>query len=125
MRCRRLIALSLVLTAWSVCTCYTIDAHADPAPTLADRASMAPFFRKYCLECHGADGAEADIRLDGIQISNPADETLWKRVRRVLGRREMPPEDHDQPASDELKFAIQWIDESVFRIDSRQPHPGK
>jgi hypothetical protein len=56
--------------------------------------STKPFFRTYCISCHGPDKAKGDIRLDALRlpIRNDDDAEMWHRVMEALQFGEMPPD---------------------------------
>ena len=60
----------------------------------ASANAQQAFFKSYCIECHGPETAEGDVRLD--QISSLKAET-WHRVYEQLASGEMPPNDAKQP----------------------------
>jgi len=51
---------------------------ADPEATF--RSQVAPFLKKHCTECHGADAQEGDVRFDGLKnaVDLSADRKSWE-----------------------------------------------
>lgn len=85
------------------------------------RDHVAPFLKKHCIDCHGADEQSAEIAfhtfkdLSGIRKRR----RVWERVTRVLESGIMPPKDHDvQPSEKDSKRVVKWIDD-LFRVDCR------
>ncbi|QDU94424.1 DUF1592 domain-containing protein [Lignipirellula cremea] len=63
--------------------------------------TLAPFFAKYCNDCH-ADGAkEGGFNLDtlGADLADPQTMAAWVRVFDRVQQGEMPPADADQPTA--------------------------
>lgn len=76
---------------------------------------LTPFLDNYCLKCHGEDKQKGDRRFD--QFSGPIEsienaETL-QEILDLLNLGDMPPEDEEQPPSDELNKVVAWLTDSV------------
>ncbi len=89
---------------------------------------IRPLLEKYCLDCHGDEGAEADLRLEKyrgvIQIRDAR--TTWLKVLRQLQATSMPPADADQPTPEERKALVAWIDRTINTVDCSGPvSPGR
>ena len=52
-----------------------------------------PFLQKYCMDCHGADVAEADIILDDLTEITSENADRWKSVWEQVALKAMPPKD--------------------------------
>lgn len=78
---------ALLLLAW-VCA-DTVGAVEGPFQT-----KVQPFLRAYCVECHNADKAKADFRLDDIKgaITAGRDTERWEKALEMLSIGDMPPE---------------------------------
>src|SRR6476620_9820206 len=97
---------------------------APPAAKKAEAAAafdkqVVPFLKKHCLECHGADVQEGDIRFD--QFKSPADvaadEATWQRTIQMLRSGAMPPEDVDQPSEPTRRSIVNWIERTIYNFD--------
>ncbi|HEX4132285.1 MAG TPA: DUF1592 domain-containing protein [Pirellulales bacterium] len=87
--------LCLFACAWI----YSSLAHAAaPAPARFD-ATQRAFFKDYCVECHGAETQEGQLRLDDISLAIETVEQAdrWQKILGALNSGEMPPEDAKQP----------------------------
>ncbi len=89
---------------------------------------VRPLLEKYCLDCHGDESAEADLRLEKyrgvIQIRDAR--TTWLKVLRQLQATSMPPADADQPTPEERKALVVWIDRTINTVDCSGPvSPGR
>ncbi len=91
-------------------------------------AVAGEFVRTYCVACHGGDEPEAEPLLEvmvGADSPTPHRDD-WDRVLRVLGAREMPPEDATQPAAREVASVVRKIEQSLAAADRQAaPDPGR
>jgi hypothetical protein len=92
--------------------CCTWLHAADPVPERS-----AEFLTTYCMDCHDADTAEAEVNLEFRDIAweTEAARHHWERVLKVLESGAMPPKDIAQPESAERTAMLQWLDESLTR----------
>jgi hypothetical protein len=73
------------------------------AETVSVRARMEPqhleFLKTHCADCHNADEANGQVRLDDIplEIGDIPSAERWQKVLGVLNSGEMPPDDSAQP----------------------------
>lgn len=86
-----------VLAAVGAVLAAAVAAAAGPTASLAD--AHRAFFAANCLQCHGADTAEAGVRLDDIPlaIDTVATAERWQKVLTVLNSGEMPPPEEPRP----------------------------
>lgn len=115
----RLVSLILLgvmpATAWA-------DA---PVPFAADRsgyeAKVAPFFARYCHQCHTGDKPKGDFALDpkrlSVDFSDPLMKGRWREVVNVLNSHEMPPRKQPQPKASEVAEVVDWITEQAVRAE--------
>ena len=68
---------------------------------------IVPFLNTYCVECHGPDEQEADIRLDDVFAIGAS---LWIDVYDQISEGDMPPSKAKQPAADKLKDIVKLVD---------------
>ncbi len=78
-----------------------------------------PFFRKHCLECHGAESPEA-----GISFANFTDDRsmlkqrkLFERALDLIQQGLMPPADAPQPTPAEKESLLAYLDKALFHVD--------
>jgi hypothetical protein len=89
---------------------------------------ILPFLKTYCLECHNADKASGGLMLDGYQSELHARKNRkdWATVQHVLAAGDMPPKKKKQPTKDEKEFVINWIENTLTKVDCGQPQdPGR
>lgn len=88
---------------------------AEPAGAELSRgfvATIEPFLKSHCIDCHGSDRQEA--KLDLSVYSSMADVTkahpTWKVVLERLAAGEMPPEEAERHPEPEARAAVvEWI----------------
>ena len=65
-----------------------------------DTTSTRPLLNKYCVRCHSNNDQQGDVRLDQL----PQDDyDLFGRIYEQLSSHQMPPDDGQQPSSEERK----------------------
>jgi len=101
---------SLVLAA----VCATTQA-ADPF-TFTEGAGNV--LQRYRVECHTAEAAEADVRLDNLpRLALEARLDLLNRAYEQLHFHSMPPEAAEQPTADERARLVEWVVSELRRKD--------
>ena len=81
---------------------------------------VAPFLKKYCIDCHGPDAQEGEFRIDQHlpnDFLNPAAKSKWSEVVNMLNSHEMPPEDSPQPSDREVARVVDWVTEQMTRAE--------
>ncbi len=74
------------------------------------RATVQPFLKKHCIDCHGEDEQNAGMRVDRLPAGFAAeDAVLWTRVYRAIESGKMPPGKNDQPLAVDKKAVNDWI----------------
>lgn len=92
----------------------------SPAFADADRVGfekvMVPFFKSYCLDCHDRQTQEGLLSLEDISHDVISDDfETWRMIQEQLQFGEMPPQDAEQPAADEKKAALAWLEKEVLK----------
>ncbi len=104
----------LVAAAWLVAGEREGDAEADQAKALA--GAVGPFLEEYCLSCHAGKRAKGDVDLRRPKVA------VWRRVRRVLKRKTMPPLTQEQPPPAARERALAVLDRILGAV---QADPGR
>ena len=83
-----------------------------------ERTGPERFFASYCLDCHGPDLQEADLRFDTLDdpsrfTTDDSQSQAWQSIVRVLRSGEMPPESETQPSPTEISQLIESVSESL------------
>ncbi|MBN9122741.1 MAG: DUF1592 domain-containing protein [Planctomycetes bacterium] len=102
----------------------------EPAEDPAFKAKVLPFIKKYCLDCHSGEKAKGGLTLEGYVSEAHArkDRKNWLAVQHVTASGEMPPKNKPQPTKDEKEFFINWIENSLTKVDcspSTVKDPGR
>jgi len=66
------------------------------------------FLKQHCVDCHAGEKPEAGLRLDklAIRFDEPQQLATWIRIHDRVARRQMPPQEAEQPSdADRAKFA--------------------
>ncbi len=106
---RTSISASLCLAAALPCTALRA------APDWQD---VRPILAETCHDCHNARKMKGGVDLARLD-ENPAVEAeyaLWEKVREVIAKGEMPPEDDTQPTADEKKRLLAWTTHSLDAV---------
>jgi mono/diheme cytochrome c family protein len=63
-----------------------------------------------CIDCHGADSAEGDVRFDDLaELEVEARLALLNRAQEQLFLEQMPPKDEEQPTAEERTRLTTWV----------------
>lgn len=92
-----------------------------------DFSAVKPLLKKYCLDCHVGDDAEAGVALDRLKeaTAKTTDRAVWQKVLRQVQGRAMPPRDSAQPNDAERNAVAGWIEGYALKADcSRGERPG-
>jgi len=96
--------------------------------TLLSQNKLAPFLQKYCVDCHGADEQNGQVRLDrpNWQINSNNTAQRWQDVLDQLNGGDMPPEDSPQPTTEELASVLDALTGSLLHARQRlTDHSGE
>jgi len=83
-----------------------------PQPQLEHfRKHVEPVLRAACVECHGPDLQEGNIRIDTLDpdLLQGDDVAWWLEIMAVLGKGEMPPADSDELADADRRKVMDWL----------------
>src|SRR4051812_4393537 len=88
-------------------------------PDAVYRSEIVPFLKKHCIECHGADAQEGDVRFDQYKnaAAISADNKTWQRSIQMLRSGAMPPEDATQPSEQQRRSVVNWIERTIYNFD--------
>lgn len=82
----------------------------EPAGQFAVPKKVQSVIARRCIDCHGADTAEADTRLDNLaELDTAARLELLNRAEDQIFFRRMPPDDAEQPTEAEREQIASWI----------------
>ena len=89
---------------------------------------VVPLIERFCLDCHSADKAEADINFDNYKSIDAlrSDLKTWIKVEKIISSRQMPPRDSDQPTDAERDILSNWVhDFLAVQARERAGDPGR
>ena len=92
-----------------------------------DLSKASALLNKHCLECHGPDLQEGNLRIDKLNTDLVAgdDADRWHEVLNRINVGEMPPEDEPQLSADELQTVTGWLNAELKRAaKARQANRG-
>lgn len=96
------------------------------SPIAAYHADILPILEKHCYECHGDGYDKGKIAFDALDTDEKILEPeLWLKVLNNTRAGLMPAEQKPRLSSIEQQKLEGWIKQSVFRIDARNPDPGR
>ncbi|MGI9474471.1 MAG: DUF1592 domain-containing protein [Rubripirellula sp.] len=87
-----------------------------PKPNLTTfRNDIAPVLEAKCVQCHGADTQEGNIRIDVLDpdLLHGGDVNWWLEILSVLSKGEMPPADADELADDDRGKIVEWLSTEI------------
>ena len=79
------------------------------------RKQVEPILNTACLDCHGPDTQEGNIRIDTLDpdLFHGEDVDWWIEVLAVIGKSEMPPVDADELADDDRAKIVEWLTSEI------------
>lgn len=88
-------------------------AAAAPGDDAGYQATVVPFFRRHCAECHVGKKPEGDFSIAkkdlGLDFGDRVARGRWREVVNVLAGHEMPPAEKPQPDAADVANVIDWI----------------
>src|SRR5437868_15398134 len=88
-------------------------------PDAVYRSEIVPFLKKHCIECHGEDAQEGDVRFDQYKdaAAVSGDDKTWQRTIQMLRSGAMPPDDSAQPSEQQRRSVVNWIERTTYNSD--------
>jgi hypothetical protein len=102
-----------------VVACALLEIAAGTGRAAADDVGLtsnaAAMLRRYCMDCHGNDLAEARINLQQLTAAPDVGRGFknWEKVIQVLRERRMPPKDEQQPTNADRESTVAAIERSL------------
>ena len=95
-------------------------------PAAEFHRSIQPLLQQRCVQCHGPETQEADLRIDQLDpdLLNGPDAEHWGEVLNQLNEGKMPPEDQPQLTGAELTTATTWLEAELKRAADRRISAG-
>ena len=81
----------------------------------AFRKDVGPILKKMCVDCHGRDTQEGNIRIDNLDpdLLHGGDVNWWLEILAVLSKGEMPPADADELADEDRSRIVEWLSSEI------------
>jgi hypothetical protein len=83
-----------------------------PEPKLAEfQAKIAPILKDRCVECHGPDTQEGNVRIDTLDsnLHLGKDVQWWTEIFAVVSKGEMPPADSTALTDQQRTDVMDWL----------------
>lgn len=90
--------------------------NATPQPRLVEfRTRIAPILKESCVQCHGSETQEGNIRVDALDpdLLHGADVNWWLEVLAVLNNGEMPPPGDSELSDADSTKVIDWLSSEI------------
>ncbi|MDB4561315.1 DUF1588 domain-containing protein [bacterium] len=90
------------------------------------KENLQPFIKSYCMDCHGTDAQEGQVRFDQVswQIDNNDTAQRWQDVLDQLNGGDMPPREAKQPSNGELAAVLEQLTKTLFKARRRLTDNG-
>ncbi|QVL33494.1 DUF1592 domain-containing protein [Telmatocola sphagniphila] len=84
------------------------------------KSNIQPLLQKYCLGCHSTKLKKGSLDLERFTSVDLIRRDLkpWQQLIEQIEAREMPPKDHAQPKSEEIKKILSWTHD-VLETEAR------
>lgn len=99
---------------------HAVAANEANAPSIAlglpgFQSGVSPFFKTYCVKCHGPEKSKGGITVHSLNGDLSAGQELdkWESVLEMLESGEMPPIDEPQPTKAEAQAVKHWIESGM------------
>ena len=119
---------TLFLLTTIALTILAIKATAEPEDiTVVSKDILEPFLGKYCVECHGPDEQEGQLRFDQVNWHITDNDTAqrWQDVLDQLNSGDMPPfEANEFPSNKELTSILESLTKTITTARRRLTDHG-
>ncbi len=100
---------------------------AEPEGVAQFHQNIEPILVQFCIGCHNAELKKGSVVFDQFESSAALLENrdLWWKTLKMLRAGLMPPKDKPRPSAADLEQIEKWIKSSAFKIDPKNPDPGR
>lgn len=93
----------------------TLSASLHAAP---EWKAVQPALAETCYDCHNSKKAKGGVDLERLEADPSVEKeyALWEKVKEVVAKGEMPPEDETQLSADEKKNLIAWASQAMDHV---------
>ncbi|MBU6179991.1 MAG: DUF1592 domain-containing protein, partial [Verrucomicrobia bacterium] len=115
--------LSCALVPLAAAVSGTSAVHADEKAY----AVVESILVNHCYDCHGDGASKGDFAIDDYASleAHLQDFDVWFEIWKNVRSNLMPPADKPQLKSEEKEKILSFIETTVFKIDPRNPDPGR
>ncbi len=87
---------------------------------------IKPVLKEACVQCHGPDHVEGNIRIDTLNadLVNGPDSHWWLEVQAVLSNGEMPPPDAEKLNETDRAKVVEWLADEIQRASKVRRETG-
>jgi hypothetical protein len=91
------------------------------------RKDVEPILAEFCTGCHSAASKKGGVVLDQFDSDAALLENrdLWWKALKMVRAGMMPPKNKARPTAEQLGQLETWVKGSVFKIDPKNPDPGR
>jgi len=115
-----------IATAFAVAFTLVTTANAENSAVTEYHAVVSPILEQRCYGCHGDGYDKGKLAFDTLDTdAKILDPELWLKVLNNTRAGLMPAERKPKPSVAEQQKLERWIKYSVFKIDPRNPDPGR
>jgi hypothetical protein len=97
----------------------------EPAETERFRKEIQPILTQFCTGCHNAALMKGGIDFAQDSAALVDNRDLWWKTLKMVRADMMPPKNKPHPEARQIETLIGWIKASAFKIDPRDPDPGR
>lgn len=92
-----------------------VEKEAPEQDLAAFRKDIQPVLEKSCVQCHGPETQEGNIRIDTLDpdLLNGKDVNWWLEITAVLSNGEMPPPDAIELTDKDRSKLIEWLSSEI------------
>jgi hypothetical protein len=93
------------------------EKHDAPSNSVVFKTQATAFITQYCVECHGEEEQEGELRLDTVLHDMEDDKTarLWNDIFAQVQFLEMPPSDSEQPSAASKGKFLRSVESELMR----------
>lgn len=109
----------LVTLASATIACARASDDASATPAFAIPQAVDAVMSKHCYACHGEKKSKGQVRLDTLSTADMKVRLdLFNKMQEQLHFKMMPPEEDEQPSTDERKLLAGWVRSELLKSNA-------
>lgn len=115
-RCAAFIGMAFTIVSASLAqNSYQAGSGLIAGNQLINRDVITAILERHCVDCHGPDDQQADLRFDqlGDDFSDRETAARWLEVRTQINLGQMPPEGDQRLSAEESSLITRWVTSGV------------